>query len=80
MIPSWGKVNDAAKYAGVSSRTLEDWLKAGILRFSQLPSGTRLIKFEWIDQALEKFEVQLKKENPAARIADDVIKEFQGKS
>jgi excisionase family DNA binding protein len=76
MISGWGKVSVAAKYAGVSPRTLEDWLKNGMLPYSQLPTGTRLIKFEWIDQALEKFKVQ-PKENPVKRIADDVMKEFQ---
>ena len=75
MIPGWGKVSVAAKYAGVSGRTLEAWLKAGHLRFSQLPSGVRLIKFEWIDQALEKFEVQ-PGEDRTARLVDEVLKKI----
>jgi excisionase family DNA binding protein len=75
MIPGWGKVKNAAKYAGVSPRTLEDWLKAGYLRFSQLPSGTRLIKYEWVDQAIEKFEVQPQVDQ-VSRLVDGVLKEF----
>lgn len=75
MTPGWGKVSAAAKYAGISPRTLEDWLKNGMLRYSQLPSGTRLIKFDWIDEALEKFIVQ-PEENPVTRIVDDMMQKI----
>ena len=75
MIPSWAKVSAAAKYAGVSPRTLEDWLKAGMLRFIKLPTGTRLIKYQWIDEALERFEVS-PKEDQVSRLVNDVMKEF----
>jgi excisionase family DNA binding protein len=75
MTPGWGKVSEAAKYAGVSPRTLEDWLKAGILKFAQLPTRTRLIKFEWVDQALEKFIVQ-PKDDPVERIVDEVMQKL----
>jgi hypothetical protein len=50
----WGNVKAVAAYAGVSERTVEDWLKNG-LRYTQLPSGYRLIKFDWIDEYLETF-------------------------
>jgi len=64
----WAKVKQAAKYAGVSERTLEDWLKAG-LKYAQLPSGLRLIKIEWIDEFLEGFMAQDKVEE----IVSDVL-------
>jgi excisionase family DNA binding protein len=54
IVPGWLKVKDAAKYAGVSERTLEDWLKQG-LKYAQIPSGLRLIRPEWIDNYLEQF-------------------------
>ncbi len=51
----WGKIGPAATYAGVSEGTLrKDWLKNG-LKHVRLPSGTVLIKYEWVDQFLEKF-------------------------
>ena len=51
----WSKIKAAAKYAGVSERTLRSWLKAG-LKHSRLPSGTILIKYSSIDKYLEGFE------------------------
>jgi excisionase family DNA binding protein len=76
MVQGWTKVREAAKYAGVSPRTLEDWLKGGLLRFAKLPSGIRLIKYQWIDEALERFQVN-PKDNPINRLVNDVVKEFQ---
>jgi excisionase family DNA binding protein len=54
MIPGWVKVKEAAKYAGVSERTFEEWLKQG-LKFAKIPSGLRLLKPEWIDEFLEQY-------------------------
>ena len=54
MTSGWGKIKAIAAYAGVSDRTVEEWLKQG-LRYIQMPTGLRLIKFEWLDQFLEKF-------------------------
>ena len=54
MMNGWCKVKNAAVYAGVSDRTIENWLKLG-LRVSRLPTGTRLIKYQWIDEFLEGF-------------------------
>jgi len=51
----WVKAKQAAKYAGVSERTVRKWLKAG-LKFSQLPSGTVLIRYEWVDDFLASYE------------------------
>lgn len=50
----WLKVKDAAKYAGVSERTLETWLHNG-LKYVRLPSGLRLIKLNWVDEFLEGY-------------------------
>ena len=50
----WCKIRVAAGYAGISDRTLEDWLKQG-LKYVRLPTGTRLLKYEWIDEYLESF-------------------------
>lgn len=50
----WAKIKEAAKHAGVSKRTIEDWIKQG-LKVSRLPTGLRLIKYEWIDEYLEKY-------------------------
>jgi len=50
----WCKVKIAAVYAGVSARTIEKWINDG-LKISRLPTGTRLIKYQWIDEYLESF-------------------------
>lgn len=50
----WCKIKKAATYADVSDRTLENWLKQG-LKFIRLPTGTRLIKYEWIDEYLQSY-------------------------
>jgi hypothetical protein len=39
----------------VLANALLEWLKDG-LRFSRLPSGAILIKYEWVDQFLESFK------------------------
>jgi predicted site-specific integrase-resolvase len=53
-VNGWCKIKKAAAYADVSDRTLEDWLKQG-LKFVRLPTGTRLIKYEWIDEYLQGY-------------------------
>lgn len=74
MLPGWTKISAAAKYAGVSPRTLEDWLRDG-LKYVQLPSGLRLTKPEFIDQYLERHAV-IPGNNPVDQIVDDVLKKF----
>ena len=63
----WVKSKRGAQYAGVSERTFRNWLKAG-LSYSRLPSGTILIKESWIDDYLERFQVQMNEVN-------DIVKE-----
>ena len=70
----WGKTGDAAKYAGVSPRTLGKWLKNG-LRCARLPTGTILVKFEWIDEFIGQFEGS---ENIVDSIVDDFCKGIRG--
>jgi len=53
----WVKSSAGARYAGTSERTFRKWLKSG-LRYARLPSGTILIKYKWIDDFLESFEVE----------------------
>jgi excisionase family DNA binding protein len=65
----WGKIKTAAAYAGVSDRTLEDWLKHG-LKFVRLPTGTRLIKYQWIDEYLEGYAGS---ENRADKVVAEIM-------
>ena len=66
----WLKVKDAAVYSGMSERTIRTLLKQG-LRHSRLSSGTILIKIEWIDEFLERWEAE---ENEVDRIVDEVVR------
>jgi hypothetical protein len=63
------KIKKAAAYAGVSDRTLEQWLKQG-MKFVRLPTGTRLIKYQWVDDYLEGF---VDTENHVDVIVDEVM-------
>jgi hypothetical protein len=68
----WTKIKGAARYAGISERCFRSWLKQG-LRHIRMNTGTILIKYSWIDQFLESFEVQ---ENEVSRIVSEVEKEM----
>ncbi len=74
MFPGWVKVKDAAKYAGVSERTLEEWLKQG-LKFVKIPSGLRLIKPEWIDQFLEQYVQGVQAPVQGTKTIKEIMKE-----
>jgi len=65
----WGKIKTVAAYAGVSERTMESWLKQG-LRCVHLPSGLRLVKFQWVDDFLERFDDS---SNQVDRIVEEVM-------
>jgi hypothetical protein len=69
----WAKIKAAAKYAGMSERTLREWLKKG-LPHSVLPSGTILLKFSAIDDFLESYSV---KENEIDTLVEDVMRDFR---
>ena len=68
----WAKIKPCAGYAGVSERTFRKFPKLG-LRHVRLPSGTILIKYEWIDEFLENFEVV---ENEVDEKVEEVCKDF----
>jgi excisionase family DNA binding protein len=55
-VQGWLKIKQACMYCGISERTFRNWLKDG-MRFSKLPSGTVLIKKEWIDEFITGHEV-----------------------
>jgi hypothetical protein len=74
MVPGWYKVKNGAKYADVSERTFEDWLKQG-LKYVQIPSGLRLVKPEWIDQFLEQFIQEVQPSSQANKSLKEVMRE-----
>ena len=65
----WSKIKIAAKYAGVSERTMWVWLKQG-LRHSKLPSGHVLISYTAIDEYLQQYQVD---ESAVDKIVDEVF-------
>lgn len=69
----WAKIKKAAEYTGISERTMRDWLKDG-LKHSRLPSGTVLIKYEWIDAYLEAFAA---KEDQVDKIVNETLRNFR---
>ena len=69
----WLKVKNAAKYAGVSPRTLLKWLKRG-LRHSRPSSMLILICKDDIDEFLAQYAVT---GDRAAEIANRVIRELR---
>ena len=71
-MPGWSKVKNGARYAGISERSFRNWLKQG-LRHVRMNTGTILIKYHWIDEFLESFEIQ---EDEVSRIVDEVEKEM----
>ena len=69
----WAKIKPAAKYAGVSERTLRDWLHGDGLKHSRLPTGTILIAYADIDEYLRSFAVDSSEET---RILDELCSEI----
>jgi len=51
----WLRIEDAAEYAGVGAGQVREWMKDG-LRYVQRRK-TIVIKPEWIDQFLGRYEV-----------------------
>jgi predicted site-specific integrase-resolvase len=68
-VNGWAKIKPASKHAGVSERTIRTWLKEG-LPHSRLPSGTVLIKYEWIDEYLGAFAI---KEDQVDKIVTETL-------
>ena len=70
----YGKVKEAARYAGVSPRTLRKFLKQG-LKHVRLPTGTILIRYGWIDEFLARFEVEEEQDRVKA-LVDEITREM----
>ena len=68
----WGNVKKGSKHGGVSERTFRPWLKNG-LRHVRLPTGTILIKYSWIDDFLEQYEVT---ENRVDQVVAEVMEDL----
>ncbi len=69
----WGKIKAIAEYAGMSESTVEKWARDG-LKYSQMPTGTRLFRYEWVDEYLERFS---EKQNLAEKISEEMFAELQ---
>lgn len=65
------KIKKAAEYSGISERTMRDWLKDGLKHSRLQPSVTILIKYEWIDEYLERFAA---KEDQVDKIVSDTLR------
>ena len=70
----YGKIKEAARYAGVSPRTLRKFLKQG-LKNVRLPTGTILIRYSWIDEFLGEFEVGTGQDR-LDKLVEEVTREF----
>ena len=70
----YGKVKEAARYAGVSPRTLRKFLRQG-LKHARLPTGTILIRYGWIDEFLERFEVE-DGQDRVKELVDEITREM----
>jgi len=66
----WRKVKEAAAYAGVSPRTLRNWINQG-LAHSRMPTGTILIHRDQIDKFISRYQAT---ENKAQKIASEFLK------
>lgn len=56
-LQKWGKIPQAAQYAGISVRTMRRWLENGLAHI-RMDTGTILIKFEQVDRYLANYSVQ----------------------
>ncbi len=72
--PGWLRVRDAAKYTGVSERTIRDWLTEGLSRSKV--KGIVLIKVEWLDEWLNRFKVGKDQAEKIDTLVDEVLREF----
>lgn len=74
IIPGWFRVRDAAKYTGVSERTVRDWLTED-LAFAKV-KGIVLIKVEWLNEWLERQRVGQDRAAKINSLVDEVLSEF----
>ena len=74
MTMGWAKIRQAAAYAGVSTRTMRDWLRMG-LKYSRV-RGCILIQYSDVDAFIERFAMT---EDAVDRVVDEVINGFHGR-
>ena len=76
----WLKISAAARYMGISPRTLRPLLKKG-LKHSKLESGLVLLAVKNIDEYLERLEININEAeqlgNAIESDADRIIREIE---
>lgn len=71
MVEAWGSINTVAQYTGKSPRVIRYWLKKG-LRHSRIEPGGIVIKYQWVDEFLEKHEAK----NKVDQIINQIMSEL----
>ena len=74
MTTGFAKVKGAARFAGISERTMRTWIKQGLKHY-RLPSGTILIAYGDVDDFINKFAVT---EYQADQVVNAVLNELGG--
>ena len=69
----WLRPSDAAKYCGVSPRTIRDWMKVEGLEYSKI-RGIVVIKVEDLDNFLKRNVVTNTIDQDIDRIVNDVLR------
>ena len=69
---TWHKLKGIAAQTDYSVRAVREWPKLG-LRHSRMPSGTIIVKQEWLDEWLESFEVKPEHPDQVDKIVNDVF-------
>ena len=70
--PGWLRIKSAAKYADVSATTIREWNYRGLKRAKI--KGIVLIKTEWLDEWLERFQVDPDKKAETNDLVNEVLK------
>ena len=70
-VRGWIKPSKGKDYAGVSEKVFRSWLTAG-LRHVRLENGRILTKYDWIDEFLEKKEMQSEETRIAEQLVDSL--------
>ncbi len=71
MTMGWAKIRQAAAYAGVSTRTMRDWLRMA-LKYSRV-RGCFLIRYSATDDFIERYSAS---ENEIETVVNDTRREF----
>jgi hypothetical protein len=73
----WASISKAAVYAGVSPRTIRNWMKMG-LKYIQVNGKTKLIRYSDIDDFLDGYSPPDPHE--IKRTVDDLCKKVVGQN